>query len=80
MSTELHPGVEPIFVQPRQVPSTLDDLTVDERAALNVWSSTQQGDFERGGAIDAGAWPGWDGVIALRFKARFGVELPTAGS
>ena len=58
--------------------SMLNDLTFEERAALDVWAISQRGDSERGGVVDLGAWPGWEAVLARRFKERFGVDMPPA--
>jgi len=67
-----------IFVPPGQPKSMLGDLTAEEQTSLSAWSIQQEGDPERGGVVDLGAWPGWEAVLARRFKERFGVDMPPA--
>lgn len=58
--------------------SMLDDLTPEETAAMMAWSEQQP--RSPGGSIDLMGWPGWEGVVARRFKDRFGVDLPKSAS
>lgn len=74
-------GSQTLVIGPSSQPkSMLGDLTPTEQSALNDWSASQPGDPERGGVIDLMKWPGWEGVLARRFKERFGVDMPTAST
>ena len=67
-------GSHTAFIGPSGSPkSMLDDMTPDETAAMMAWSEQQPRSL--GGSVDLMSWPGWESVMARRFKARFGVDL-----
>jgi hypothetical protein len=73
-------GAYTLLIQPGSKPkSLLTNLTTEEVAALNQWSAVQPGDPQRAGVVDMMQWPGWEEVMARRFKDRFGASMPKSG-
>lgn len=64
-----------LWPKSNEATSLLQKLTPDEQRAMNEWSAAQEGDPERGGAIDMMRWPGWKDVLARQFLEMFG-KLP----
>lgn len=62
-----------VFGPSGEAKSMLSDLTPGETADMMVWSEQQP--RNPAGSVDLMGWPGWEGVMARRFKQRFGVEM-----